>query len=61
MRAAIGADHAGYDLKEELKAFIEKLGYEVDDYGAHSYDALDDYPDFAPSAPSAGGDDDLPF
>lgn len=47
MRAAIGADHAGFDLKEELKAFIEKLGYEVDDYGAQSYDALDDYPDFA--------------
>jgi ribose 5-phosphate isomerase B len=47
MRIALGADHAGFELKEQLKEEISKLGYEVVDVGAHQYDALDDYPDFA--------------
>lgn len=47
MRIALGADHAGFELKEQLKEEISKLGYEVVDVGAHHYDALDDYPDFA--------------
>lgn len=46
MKIYIGADHAGYDLKERLKPFIEKLGYEVVDKGAFEYDPQDDYPDF---------------
>ena len=33
MKIAIGADHAGYRLKDELSAFIESLGHEVDDVG----------------------------
>ncbi len=47
MTIAIGADHAGFELKEELKTFAEKLGHDVADLGAHEYNALDDYPDFA--------------
>ncbi len=47
MRIGLGADHAGFELKQFLAKRIEALGHEVVDYGAHEYDALDDYPDFA--------------
>ena len=45
----IGADHAGYELKEKLKIYLSELGldYEVVDKGAFKYDASDDYPDFS--------------
>ena len=46
MRVAIGSDHAGYDLKCELAAFMKDLGHDVLDMGTHSTDAVD-YPDFA--------------
>lgn len=42
----IGADHAGFELKEALASYLQKLGYEVVDHGAHLYDEYDDYPDF---------------
>jgi ribose 5-phosphate isomerase B len=42
----IGADHAGFPLKERLKAELARLGYEPLDVGAHSADSVD-YPDFA--------------
>ncbi|HAL49118.1 MAG: ribose 5-phosphate isomerase B [SAR202 cluster bacterium] len=47
MRVAIGADHGGYDLKEELSALLHAEGHEVVDVGAHTMDSSDDYPDFA--------------
>jgi ribose 5-phosphate isomerase B len=47
MRIALGADHAGFELKELLKKDIEAQGHEVVDLGATQYEALDDYPDFA--------------
>jgi RpiB/LacA/LacB family sugar-phosphate isomerase len=47
MRIALGADHAGFTLKEELATELVRLGYEVVDVGATHYDAVDDYPDFA--------------
>lgn len=47
MKLALGADHAGFELKETLKDELIRLGHEVDDLGAYSYEALDDYPDFA--------------
>ncbi len=43
----LGADHAGFYLKEELKKYLEKLGYESDDLGNKKLDLEDDYPDFA--------------
>ena len=47
MRVAIGADHAGYDLKEALVQQLGEAGYQLVDVGAHRFDADDDYPDFA--------------
>ncbi len=47
MRIAIGADHAGFTMKEELAAQIRKLGHDVLDLGAYKADPSDDYPDFA--------------
>ena len=46
MKIYIGTDHAGFELKEELKKFLENLGYEVEDMGAYEFSATDDYPDF---------------
>ena len=43
MRIAIGADHAGFTLKEHLVVTLTRLGHEVDDRGTHS-DAPIDYP-----------------
>ena len=47
MRIALAGDHAGFDLKNEIGEFLRKNGHEVKDLGAHTYDAEDDYPDFA--------------
>jgi ribose 5-phosphate isomerase B len=47
MKLAIGADHAGFALKEEVRGYLEQLGHEVIDLGAYSGDIPDDYPDFA--------------
>ena len=46
MRIYIGTDHAGFELKENLVPFLRSHGHTVEDVGAHSFDALDDYPDF---------------
>lgn len=46
MKVAIGADHAGFDEKERLKATLEELGIDFVDVGTHSHDSVD-YPDFA--------------
>jgi len=47
MKIYIGADHRGFEMKEELKKFLAEKGYEVEDVGAFKYDQTDDYPDFA--------------
>lgn len=46
MKIAIGADHAGYDLKQEVLECIRHLGYECEDVGTYSAEAID-YPDIA--------------
>ena len=43
MRIAIGADHAGFALKEHLKQTLQQIGHVVDDHGTHSEVAVD-YP-----------------
>ncbi|CAN5394364.1 ribose 5-phosphate isomerase B [soil metagenome] len=43
---AIGADHAGFQLKSELIAYLKASGYNVEDFGAPSEESVD-YPDFA--------------
>jgi ribose 5-phosphate isomerase B len=47
MRIVIGSDHAGFELKGQVRKEIERLGYEVIDAGAFTEDPEDDYPDFA--------------
>jgi ribose 5-phosphate isomerase B len=46
MKIFIGTDHAGFELKEELKDFLGNLGCEVEDMGAYEFNEADDYPDF---------------
>ena len=46
MKIAIGADHAGYYAKEEIKTVIKALGHTVEDLGTSSETSVD-YPDFA--------------
>src|ERR1051325_769696 len=46
MRIAIAADHAGFVLKERLRARLAEEGHELIDFGAHSGESCD-YPDFA--------------
>ncbi|MBW7867836.1 MAG: ribose 5-phosphate isomerase B [Brumimicrobium sp.] len=41
----IGADHAGFQLKEAVKEYFSKLGYQFKDYGTYSEDSID-YPDY---------------
>lgn len=43
----IAADHAGYNLKEELKKYLDELNYPFEDMGPKDLDPQDDYPDFA--------------
>jgi ribose 5-phosphate isomerase B len=44
MKIAIGADHAGFALKQQLVATLTRLGHDVADLGTHSHDPVD-YPD----------------
>lgn len=46
MKIGIAADHGGFELKENLKTFLTSQGHEVEDFGAHTLDNQDDYPDF---------------
>ena len=47
MRIAVGADHAGFELKERIAQEVTTMGYDLLDVGAKCYEPLDDYPDFA--------------
>ena len=46
MKVALGADHGGYRLKEEIKKLLAGRGIEFHDFGTHSEQSVD-YPDFA--------------
>jgi len=51
---AIGADHGGYEMKESLKSELNTLGFEIQDVGTNSKEAVD-YPDFAHAVAQAVG------
>jgi len=42
----LSGDHAGFYLKEKLRDFLRKKGFEIRDFGPYAYDKNDDYPDF---------------
>jgi len=46
MRIALAADHAGFELKEKMAAYLKEEGFEVMDLGTHGEEPVD-YPDFA--------------
>ncbi|HEX8289314.1 MAG TPA: ribose 5-phosphate isomerase B [Pyrinomonadaceae bacterium] len=52
---AVGADHGGFQFKEQLKDFLTELGLQVRDFGTNSTDAVD-YPDFAHAVARAVSD-----
>jgi ribose 5-phosphate isomerase B len=45
-KIVIGSDHAGFEMKEHLRTFLQEAGYDVMDKGTYSLDSAD-YPDFA--------------
>ncbi len=53
MRVAMGGDHAGLSLKNDLVKYVKELGQEVVDVGAYAPDPADDYPDFAEAVAKA--------
>ncbi len=53
MRLAVGSDHAGFDLKEILKAELVALGHDVEDIGTDQAGVSVDYPDFGEAVASA--------
>jgi ribose 5-phosphate isomerase B len=57
MRVHLGADHAGYELKNHLVTWLTEHGHEPVDHGAHAYDADDDYPPFCVDAAQGVLDD----
>lgn len=57
MRVHVAADHAGFELKTHLIAWLTEQGHEPVDHGAHTYDAEDDYPPFCIAAAQAAVDE----
>ncbi len=53
MKVYLATDHAGFELKEEVKAFLLENSYDVEDCGATALDPNDDYPDFIALAADA--------
>lgn len=53
MKLVIASDHAGFPLKEEVRANLAAAGHDVVDLGAYEVEPEDDYPDFAEKAGEA--------
>ncbi len=53
MKIYFAADHAGFEMKDNLIPVVKKLGYEVEDCGAFVFNKEDDYPDFIKKAAEA--------
>lgn len=53
----LASDHAGYNLKEEIKKYLDELGYQYEDLGNKDLDPQDDYPDYIlPAARRVAGE-----
>lgn len=52
MRIAVGSDHAGFELKQSVAAYLGSLGHQIVDVGTHSTDPVD-YPDYAEAVAAA--------
>lgn len=50
MKIFFGSDHAGFEYKKELIPYVESLGFETADLGAHTLNEEDDYPEFIANA-----------
>ncbi|WP_168581822.1 ribose-5-phosphate isomerase [Gephyromycinifex aptenodytis] len=58
MKIHVGADHAAYEVKNELVAYLREQGHDVTDHGPAEYDPQDDYPMFViPAAQAVAADD----
>ena len=44
MKIYLGADHAGFELKEKIKSFLLEKGFQIEDCGAFEFNKNDDYP-----------------
>jgi len=53
MKIYLATDHAGFDFKEKIKAYVLQQDYQLEDCGAFSLDTNDDYPDFISKAAQA--------
>lgn len=60
MRIYVGADHAGFQLKEHVRGWLEAHGHEVVDVGTHAEDSVD-YPDYAREVALAVGSGEADF
>jgi ribose 5-phosphate isomerase B len=60
VKLVIASDHAGFSLKEEVRAYLAKTGHEVLDLGAFKCEPQDDYPDFAERVGEAIKDGEAP-
>ncbi|MBI2577643.1 MAG: RpiB/LacA/LacB family sugar-phosphate isomerase [Candidatus Wildermuthbacteria bacterium] len=57
MKIYVGGDHAGFELKEQVKQYLLELGMQVEDMGPYEVNTEDDYPDFViPLARKVGED-----
>lgn len=59
-RVAFASDHAGFDLKQEIMAFMSEKGYECVDFGTYSFESCD-YADYAHPAAKAVETGECPF
>jgi RpiB/LacA/LacB family sugar-phosphate isomerase len=46
MKIAVASDHAGFEMKEDIKNYLSELGHDVEDCGTYSGEKSADYPDF---------------
>ena len=53
MRIAVGSDHAGFELKQSVAAYLGGLGHQIVDVGPYVIDPVDDYPDYAEKVAAA--------